>query len=144
VISVSEVRLCYYLLHYLWSICLNCLILFSQCIHFQPSGPAWGPINSWQTQLYMWGGLLFFHFSLSFSTPELSISYLYYHKKSYWFVRFQVLKAVSMKISSYCVIMPCSLTEVDQRFRAAYFLHHRDNQTTWCNIAEGSHLQLFS
>jgi chloride channel 2 len=40
-------------------------------------------------------------------------------------VRLQVLMAVSMKVIVFWDVAPCSLTEVDWRFRGAYCLHHQ-------------------
>jgi hypothetical protein len=42
-----------------------------------------------------------------------------------WKVRFQVLKAASMKITVFCDVEPCSLVEVCRRFRGASCLHHQ-------------------
>jgi hypothetical protein len=39
------------------------------------------------------------------------------------FVRFQVFVAASMKVTFFWDIAPCSLVEVDRRFRGAYCLH---------------------
>jgi hypothetical protein len=38
-------------------------------------------------------------------------------------VRFQVLTAAIKKMTAFWVITPCSLVEVDWRFRGAYCLH---------------------
>jgi hypothetical protein len=42
-------------------------------------------------------------------------------------MRFQVLMAVSMKMTAFWDIMPCNLAEVDQCFRGSYCLHHLGN-----------------
>jgi hypothetical protein len=39
-------------------------------------------------------------------------------------MRFEVLTA-SMKMTAFWDIVPCSLVEVDRRFRGAYCLHHQ-------------------
>jgi hypothetical protein len=41
------------------------------------------------------------------------------------FVRVQVLTATSMKMTALWDISPCSLVEVDQRFRGAYCLRNQ-------------------
>jgi hypothetical protein len=42
---------------------------------------------------------------------------------------FQVLTAVSMKMTVFWDAAPCSLVEIDRRFRGTYCLHHRgDNR----------------
>jgi hypothetical protein len=38
---------------------------------------------------------------------------------------FHVLTAVSMKMTAFLDMVPCSLTEVNQHFRGAYCLHHQ-------------------
>jgi hypothetical protein len=79
----------------------------------------------------------------------------------YW-VRFQVLTAMSTKITVFWDIALCCLLESDQHFRGAHCLHQGDEshlitlmmeavgtsetsvnfyQTTRCNIQENSHLQ---
>jgi hypothetical protein len=40
-------------------------------------------------------------------------------------VRFQVLTAVSLKMTAFWDIAPFSLVEVDRRFRGVYWLHHK-------------------
>jgi hypothetical protein len=40
-------------------------------------------------------------------------------------VGFEVLKAVSTKVAVFCVVAPCSLVEVYQRFRGPCCLHHQ-------------------
>jgi hypothetical protein len=75
-------------------------------------------------------------------------------------MRFQVLTAMSMKVTVFWDVAPCSLVEVYQHFRGACCLHHQDiitlmleavttpetsvnfYQMTQCNILEDSHLQL--
>jgi hypothetical protein len=75
-------------------------------------------------------------------------------------VRFQVLTAVSIKMTVFWYVVPCSLVEVYRRLRCAYCLHRQGKialmmdvastseisvnfyQTTRCNIPEDSHLQL--
>jgi hypothetical protein len=42
-------------------------------------------------------------------------------------VRFQVLKAGSMKMTVFWVVAPCSLVEVYQRFRGACCLNHQSD-----------------
>jgi hypothetical protein len=39
-------------------------------------------------------------------------------------VRFQVLTAASMKVTAFWDIAPCSLVEVDRRFRRVYGFNH--------------------
>jgi len=41
------------------------------------------------------------------------------------FMIFQVLTAASMNMTAFCNIAPCSLVEVDRRFRGYYCLHHQ-------------------
>jgi hypothetical protein len=45
-------------------------------------------------------------------------------------LRFQVLTAVSMKITAFWDIAPCSLG-ADQRIRDAYCLHHQGDESCW-------------
>jgi hypothetical protein len=46
-------------------------------------------------------------------------------------VRFQVLTAASMKMTSFCDIVSCGLVDVDRRFRGTYcFYHQSDDDTT--------------
>jgi serine/threonine protein kinase len=40
-------------------------------------------------------------------------------------LRFQVPTAMSMKMTAFCEIQPCSLVKVDQCFRCAYCPHHQ-------------------
>jgi hypothetical protein len=42
-------------------------------------------------------------------------------------VRFQVLTAASMKMTAFWKIVPCSLAEVDTRFRDAYCFYRPDD-----------------
>jgi hypothetical protein len=42
--------------------------------------------------------------------------------------RFQVLTATSMKMTSFWDTAPCSLVDVDRRFRGAYCLHHQGDK----------------
>jgi hypothetical protein len=44
------------------------------------------------------------------------------------FVRLQVLTAASMKLRVFWDVAPCSLIEVDWRFRGAYCLHHQGDK----------------
>jgi hypothetical protein len=44
-------------------------------------------------------------------------------------VRFQVLTAASMKFRVFLDETPCSHVEVDRRFRGAYCLHHKGDET---------------
>jgi hypothetical protein len=41
--------------------------------------------------------------------------------------RFQVLTAKCMKMTVFWDVVPCSLLEIDRRFRGAYCLHHQDD-----------------
>jgi hypothetical protein len=41
-------------------------------------------------------------------------------------MRFQVLTVTSMKIRAFWDTGPCSIVEVDRRFRGVYCLHHSD------------------
>jgi hypothetical protein len=43
------------------------------------------------------------------------------------YVRFQVLMAATMMMTAFWSTVPCSLVEVDRRFRGAYGLHHRSD-----------------
>jgi hypothetical protein len=43
-------------------------------------------------------------------------------------VGFEVLTAVSTKLAVFCVVAPCSLVEVYQRFRCPCCLHHRGDE----------------
>jgi hypothetical protein len=61
--------------------------------------------------------------------------------------RFQVLTAVSMKMITFCDIVPCSLVVVDRRFStkimeavctSEMMVYYKE--TTWYNIPEGYHL----
>jgi hypothetical protein len=57
-----------------------------------------------------------------------------------------------MKMTVFWDVAPCSLAEVDRRFRGAYCLYQGDHpepsasfyQTTWRNIPEDSHLRSLS
>jgi hypothetical protein len=40
-------------------------------------------------------------------------------------VRFQILKAATMKMAVFWDAVPCSLIETDRRFRHSYCLHHQ-------------------
>jgi hypothetical protein len=40
-------------------------------------------------------------------------------------MRFQVLTAVSMNMTVFWDVAPCSLVEIDRRFRGAYCLYHQ-------------------
>jgi hypothetical protein len=42
-------------------------------------------------------------------------------------VRFHVLTVASVKMTAFWDIAPCSLVDVDRRFRGAYCLHHQSN-----------------
>jgi hypothetical protein len=72
-------------------------------------------------------------------------------------VRFEVLKAASVKTAVFWIVEPCSLVEVYRRFRGACCLHHQGDespcdggtitsvnfyQTTQRNNPEGSGLQM--
>jgi hypothetical protein len=46
----------------------------------------------------------------------------------FYVVRFQVLTAGSMNMTNVWDIKPCSLTEVDRRFRNFYNLHHQGDR----------------
>jgi hypothetical protein len=41
------------------------------------------------------------------------------------YMRFHVLTATNMKMTAFWYIAPCSLVEVNRRFRSAYCLHHQ-------------------
>jgi hypothetical protein len=43
-------------------------------------------------------------------------------------LRFQVLKAASINMTSFLDTAPCNLVEVDRRFRRAYCLHHQGDE----------------
>jgi hypothetical protein len=45
-----------------------------------------------------------------------------------FFVRFQVLTAVGMKLAIFWVVAPCSLVEVYRRLRGAYCLHYQGDR----------------
>jgi hypothetical protein len=74
-------------------------------------------------------------------------------KNSLW-VRFQVLTSASVEVTALRDIAPCSLIELDRRFRGAYSRPHRPErvpettvyfyETTWRFIQENSHLHLNS
>jgi hypothetical protein len=61
---------------------------------------------------------------------------------------FKGLIILTMKITVFWDVAPCSLVEVDRRFRGAYFLHHqripetsvRFHETTRRSIPEDSHI----
>jgi hypothetical protein len=44
-----------------------------------------------------------------------------------FFVTFQGLTAAIMKITVFWDVVPCSLVEIDRRFRGTYCLHHQSN-----------------
>jgi hypothetical protein len=44
-------------------------------------------------------------------------------------VRFEVFTAASMKMAVSCVIAPCSLAEICQRFRGLFCLYHQADET---------------
>jgi hypothetical protein len=46
-----------------------------------------------------------------------------------WFVRFQVLKATSIKMAVFWDVAPCSLIDNGRRFRGTYCLHRRSVST---------------
>jgi hypothetical protein len=41
---------------------------------------------------------------------------------------FQVLMVASMKMTAFWDVAPCSLVEVDRRFRGVYCLHYQDDE----------------
>jgi hypothetical protein len=43
-------------------------------------------------------------------------------------VRFQVLTALSLNMTVFWDVAPCSLVEVDRHFRGAYGLHHQGDE----------------
>jgi hypothetical protein len=59
-------------------------------------------------------------------------------------VRFHVLTAASMKMFVFWDVAPCSLVEIDRRFRGAYCLHNQGRfyQITRRSIPEDSHLRI--
>jgi hypothetical protein len=57
-------------------------------------------------------------------------------------VRFQVLTAACTKMTPFCDIAPCSLVEVDQRFRGAYCLHHQGDDSLTLMLLAVSYLLL--
>jgi hypothetical protein len=63
------------------------------------------------------------------STSEVLVSfYMAKHptrQPSSYSVRFQVLMAAGMKVTAFWDIAPCSLIEVERRFRGVYCLHHQ-------------------
>jgi hypothetical protein len=66
-----------------------------------------------------------------------------YHSQvwnSKYIVRFEVLTAASMKMTVFWYIAPCSLVEIDRRFRGAYCLHNQGSAPTRRNIPEGCHV----
>jgi hypothetical protein len=50
---------------------------------------------------------------------------------SLYIVRFQSLIVASMKMTSFWDIAPCSLVEVHQHFRGAYFFSHQGSNCWW-------------
>jgi hypothetical protein len=48
-----------------------------------------------------------------------------YHPYNLYDARFQVVTAVSMKMTDFWDAAPCSHVEVDRRFRVAYCLHYQ-------------------
>jgi hypothetical protein len=44
-------------------------------------------------------------------------------------VRFQVLSEANIKMTVLWDIVPCSLVEVDRRFRSPYCLHYQENES---------------
>jgi hypothetical protein len=73
------------------------------------------------------------------SLPHTSICQLY------TLVSIQVLTAVSIKMTAFWDIAPCSLIEVDLHFIGACFLRHHGNlcETTWFSIPEGCNFKLY-
>jgi hypothetical protein len=77
------------------------------------------------------------------------------HDRIHKLVRFQVLTAASIKVTVFWVVAPCSLVEVNRRFRGTCCLHHQDpddggpsetsvnfHQTTRYSNPEDSHLRI--
>jgi hypothetical protein len=59
-------------------------------------------------------------------------------------------KTISSKMAAYWDVAPCSLVDIDQHFRGAFFfLHQGDDslfsiyQTAQCNIRKDSHLCIY-
>jgi hypothetical protein len=69
---------------------------------------------------------------------EEDITYWKYHCL---LVRFHVLTAIKIKMAVFWDAEPCTLLEIDRRFRVVYCLHHQGiYHSTQRNIPEGSHL----
>jgi hypothetical protein len=63
------------------------------------------------------------------ASPSLIRTYLHGpFNKGRRIVGFEVLTAVSSKMAVYCVVAPCSLVEIYQRFGGPYCLHHQDDE----------------
>jgi hypothetical protein len=57
-------------------------------------------------------------------------------------VIFQILMAASLKMTAFWDIAPCSLAEVDRRFRGAYCLRYQAIRPIRRNTPEGCHLHV--
>jgi hypothetical protein len=44
---------------------------------------------------------------------------------------FQVLTAATIKMTAFWDLASSSLVEVDRRFRGAYYLHYKGNESSW-------------
>jgi hypothetical protein len=58
--------------------------------------------------------------------PNLDVKYIFRIQTKQILVRFKILTAASMKIV-FCDVAPCSLVEINRRFRGAYCLHHQED-----------------
>jgi hypothetical protein len=59
------------------------------------------------------------------SVTQVNKKYILWNPKIQHSVRFQILTPANLKMTAFWDIAPCSLVEVDRRFRCAYCLHHQ-------------------
>jgi hypothetical protein len=71
----------------------------------------------------------YFHKSMavSFKNPSLPITYDYLLMSFNLCSWNKIIKNIKIKMSAFWDIVPCSLVEVDWRFRGAYCVHNQDN-----------------
>jgi hypothetical protein len=74
------------------------------------------------------------------SQYNLTLSIAPYNKRTNLYLKFQFL--TTMKMTIFRHMLPCTLMEVDGRFRDAYCFYHQDYGTTWHHIPNISHFQV--
>jgi hypothetical protein len=89
-------------------------------------------VRTWTHCVTSLGHLLCYHLQMNWSWIATCVQP----------VRFQVLKAASIKMTSFRDIAPCSLIEVDRRFRRAYCLYRRPDDGGRRYIQKCCHLLL--